>query len=203
MQCTNNLKQIGLALHNYADLNDEKLPHNTNSGGTAGGTGDQFPNYGHPRDSDGGGVDVIYNTTKADIFQSRGMFGRVCWATTLGGVKDGLSNTFCVGESIGGLNPSNAFPSESFATTAWPINHQKEWLGEQFEELIAEQTSGGDLYGKYITNTRNYGTTFGSEHPGGANFLLGDGSVRYVSETVDGTTYRAYASRNGKETVSL
>ncbi len=38
-----------------------------------------------------------------------------------------------------------------------------------------------------------------SRHPGGANFLLCDGSVRFVSETVDLDTWRALGSRNGRE----
>jgi prepilin-type N-terminal cleavage/methylation domain-containing protein/prepilin-type processing-associated H-X9-DG protein len=38
-----------------------------------------------------------------------------------------------------------------------------------------------------------------SRHPGGANVLLGDGSVRFVSETIDLTTWRGLGSRNGGE----
>jgi prepilin-type processing-associated H-X9-DG protein len=44
---------------------------------------------------------------------------------------------------------------------------------------------------------------FRSFHPGGANFLLGDGSVRFISETIDGVTYRAMASREGGEAVTV
>jgi len=44
---------------------------------------------------------------------------------------------------------------------------------------------------------------FRSFHPGGANFSLGDGSVRFVSENVDGQAYRAMASRMGGEVFPL
>jgi len=38
-----------------------------------------------------------------------------------------------------------------------------------------------------------------SRHPGGANLLLSDGSVRFVSETVDLGTWHGVGSRNGRE----
>jgi prepilin-type N-terminal cleavage/methylation domain-containing protein/prepilin-type processing-associated H-X9-DG protein len=41
--------------------------------------------------------------------------------------------------------------------------------------------------------------SFGSMHPGGANFLFCDGSVRFVSDQVDMSLYLATASRNGGE----
>ena len=40
----------------------------------------------------------------------------------------------------------------------------------------------------------------GSQHTGGANFALGDGSVRFIRDTIDLNTYKALASRNGGET---
>ncbi len=40
-----------------------------------------------------------------------------------------------------------------------------------------------------------------SFHPGGVNVNLGDGSVRFVSDTVDGTTWRAVGSRAGCEVI--
>lgn len=40
-----------------------------------------------------------------------------------------------------------------------------------------------------------------SHHAGGANFLLGDGSVRFIRETIPLATYRALASCNGGETI--
>jgi prepilin-type processing-associated H-X9-DG protein len=43
--------------------------------------------------------------------------------------------------------------------------------------------------------------SFGSFHEGGAQFLLGDGSVRFVSENIDLRLYGALATRNGKESI--
>jgi prepilin-type N-terminal cleavage/methylation domain-containing protein len=41
----------------------------------------------------------------------------------------------------------------------------------------------------------------GSMHPQGANFCLGDGSTRFIRQSVDLVTYKALASRNGGEPV--
>ena len=43
---------------------------------------------------------------------------------------------------------------------------------------------------------------FGSNHPGGANFTLADGSVRYLSESIAVLTLQALATRAGGEVVS-
>ncbi len=40
-----------------------------------------------------------------------------------------------------------------------------------------------------------------SDHAGGVHVCLGDGSVRFVSENIDLTTWRALGSRGGKESV--
>jgi prepilin-type N-terminal cleavage/methylation domain-containing protein/prepilin-type processing-associated H-X9-DG protein len=44
---------------------------------------------------------------------------------------------------------------------------------------------------------------WGSGHPGGANFALVDGSVRFISATVTQKIWHALATRNGGEVVSL
>jgi prepilin-type processing-associated H-X9-DG protein len=44
---------------------------------------------------------------------------------------------------------------------------------------------------------------FGSMHPGGMNACLGDGSVRFIRETLSMTIYRSLASRKGGESVTI
>ena len=41
-----------------------------------------------------------------------------------------------------------------------------------------------------------------SWHPGGVNLLLGDGSVRFVKDSVDVATWRALGTIRGGEVIS-
>ena len=40
-----------------------------------------------------------------------------------------------------------------------------------------------------------------SRHPGGTNFLFGDGSVRFLKGTIDLGIYQALSSRSGGEVI--
>jgi hypothetical protein len=44
--------------------------------------------------------------------------------------------------------------------------------------------------------------SFGSMHAGGAHFVLGDGTVRFISQNIDFALYQGLASRAGSELVS-
>jgi prepilin-type N-terminal cleavage/methylation domain-containing protein/prepilin-type processing-associated H-X9-DG protein len=48
----------------------------------------------------------------------------------------------------------------------------------------------------------DYGQEFHSYHTGGANFLMVDGSVRFLKQTMDLKVFSAYLSRTGGEVVS-
>ena len=77
-------------------------------------------------------------------------------------VKDGMSNTILVGERS----------VESRAGI---------WMGVRGNEYEDDQVTDS-RFGNEINTGDN---SFSSRHPGGANFSLGDGSVRFISETID------------------
>ncbi|HAC91388.1 MAG TPA: prepilin-type cleavage/methylation domain-containing protein, partial [Planctomycetaceae bacterium] len=47
-----------------------------------------------------------------------------------------------------------------------------------------------------------YEVSASSRHAGGANFVSGDGSVRFIPNSIDPKTYSALGTRNGGETVA-
>ncbi|MBN1395486.1 MAG: DUF1559 domain-containing protein [Pirellulales bacterium] len=140
------------------------------------------------------------NITGENVFQTRGMMGRFGWSARFSEVYDGLSTTIMVGECIGAVSFFQNFGAECFATTAHPINFMNEWL-------IANHATVCDCTaGTSTTTTGHCGDSsigFRSMHPGGAHFCMGDGSVHFVNENIDGVTYRALASREGGELVEF
>jgi prepilin-type N-terminal cleavage/methylation domain-containing protein len=54
---------------------------------------------------------------------------------------------------------------------------------------------------EYAHPTSEFGPS--SRHPGGAMHLLGDSSVRFITDTVSASAYSAYATRKGEEAVSV
>jgi len=102
---------------------------------------------------------------------------------------DGASNTLMVGEDIPSINQHCGWPNSNYAngTCAIPLNNALRSGQPGFN-------NPGDWGNVY---------SFRSRHTGGANFALGDGSVRFVSETIDLNLYRALASWNGAEVAQV
>jgi prepilin-type processing-associated H-X9-DG protein len=62
---------------------------------------------------------------------------------------------------------------------------------------VRERINLGDSYGNF-----NDGA-FGSDHPGGAMFVMCDGSVHFINEGIDMPLYYGLASRSGGEVVAV
>jgi len=111
-----------------------------------------------------------------------GIFWRYGSNVSIPMVTDGTSNTFMAGEQIMGITRWNAWAhaNQSVGTTAMPLNYKlnppnvDDWV---------------------------YQYTFRSQHPGGANFLFCDGSVKFIKQTINFATYQQVSTRDLGEIV--
>ena len=116
---------------------------------------------------------------------------------TIGDITDGTTNTLFIGETQEGhrtgqsniWSNGNRFTS-SLRGTSTPMNFPLDPNGA--DGLVFSGSVSGAAGGRC-----NGG--FGSFHTGGANFGFGDGSVHFLSESINPITYSAIGSRNGGE----
>ena len=114
-----------------------------------------------------------------------GLFARAPISVNFDAIHDGLSNTIMLGETLpehcrwnGAYNGNNPVVS-----TVIPIN-----------TMDSMQTTG-------INDRTACG--FKSNHPGGAQFALADGSVHFISQTIDYQLFNNLGSRDGGEIVQV
>ena len=125
--------------------------------------------------------------------QTSGIFGRSGYSSRFKDVTDGLSTTIFMGEvrpecsdhadQGGWAAPNNTW----YATTA-PINFN-----------TCPGTQGYNGLGGNGCNMRNEWRTsmgFKSRHAGGAHFLMGDGTVRFINQNISYDTYQRLGGRN-------
>jgi prepilin-type N-terminal cleavage/methylation domain-containing protein/prepilin-type processing-associated H-X9-DG protein len=140
----------------------------------------------------------------------------------VGGFNDGLSNTILVGESSRFKNDPDWFTNEwsmyylAFSSFADPSGNTLRPQGVAYEvPRINANLYINDI--KVLSPLTDVSTWalpenlptfaplgqwgFRSQHPGGANFLFGDGSVKFLKETINLLTYEALGTRNQGEVI--
>ncbi len=253
-QCTNNLKQIGLALHNYHDANgilpagvvsgsgqnymaflvyllpyveqtvvyyqlNLSQPYN-NAANVAVGlnriptflcpSGNQlFTQYGGDELSGGKstytthyygvagpigtnpqtGAPYAFLTTNQANEGTQGVLGMNS-TVHFTDITDGTSNTLMVGEMSW---------DKAGYYRIWTRGTYED--GQDRDTTCCRNVANALNSTPYDGSTNANDTSFGSNHPGGgANFVLCDGSVRWVSASIPMNTYLSVASMNGGET---
>ena len=97
---------------------------------------------------------------------------------------DGLTNTVLVGERQSPRDTANTAPGH--AVWAGIFNRAT----QQGQAAHLGDMQNAPNFGTVAGNNQPNSSGFGSLHVGGCHFMLGDGSVRFVSENIDLATYR-------------
>ncbi len=262
MQCQNNMKQLGLALHNYHTANNKFPPAGFYDGGSLTGStlswhcallpfieqGNLYDELDHagPYGSTQNRTAALnkveaflcpsFSTDRSVLFEKFGstgdqVSGQNVYTThyygvlgpegtnaesgagynsevvgTCGGyargdtllnagagitideIRDGTRNTFLLGDIAG----AGTFNYRSWARGTSEGSCRASSSAKNVEYAIG-------IFAYEVFNVEFNDVSFGSSHPGGCLFAYGDGSVHFVSETVDLGVYKATASRAGGE----
>ena len=120
----------------------------------------------------------------------RGIFFRQSYQrpVKISSVTDGTSHTLMIGETLPDYdNHSTAYYGNGdWCSCNIPLNYLVTVDPERLNPIYWADQQG-----------------FRSRHPGGAQFCLVDGSVRFITDMIDNQTYRVACSRNGDEDLPL
>ena len=259
-QCSNNLKQIGLVLHNYHDVNKVFPPgslyHYSSSGVdtllTTGIGGDRISgwvlilpfmeqtavhdlwdfNYGYDNSQNAAGKKIpvdgyfcpsVPRPVKASSSQAYGDYafscgtgninstrGSVFWRGTFGmnsicrfrDITDGTSNTIAGGEKC------TEYVSLTSPQYRWGWHGSRNMVYAMNRRVVPDAAFPFiDYNGTVVPGTSavwdDRWANFGGRHPGGAQFFVADGSVTFVSETIDMAVYQNLGNKADGNTVSF
>jgi prepilin-type N-terminal cleavage/methylation domain-containing protein/prepilin-type processing-associated H-X9-DG protein len=116
-------------------------------------------------------------------------------------VTDGTSQTFMVGERS--QNLSRGTWTGAVTNAAVPLVALQAGSGFDPEgggALVLSHT--GENHGPNAPSGQAHGDQYWSLHPGGANFVFGDGSVHFIKAQVGFTVFQSLATRAGGEVLS-
>lgn len=132
----------------------------------------------------------------------------------IGQIFDGTSNTLLFGERYHFDPAFDRILNSESSFSRYPIAKWGAWgwigggngtthvLGSTRIDAPINYTTPEDATANFSSvNIRM--SSYGSGHPGGANFSLSDGSVRFISEGIDAISFQAVSTREEGETLSI
>jgi prepilin-type N-terminal cleavage/methylation domain-containing protein len=256
IECSNKLKQIGLAIHQYASVNREFFPIGSPGDGRHGlfstmlpylemGSlhdelnlqGNTFddphrytevasyvcPSYPHEVVTRGrsnrymNGAATTYQGTAGAFLPAGGSIPTVSadngdiprngvfsfgTARRIADFRDGLSNTLAMGEFVQRDQVSGSqFEPVPGNVRAWILGASDDGHRGLYSAKVIEHPIN-TVVSRYGGIQFNH-LPMGSHHPGGSNFLVAGGSVRFVAETLPLETYRGLATVAGGEVATM
>lgn len=156
-----------------------------------------------------GGKTLASPGWRGDVFQD-GMFGLNFWRQ-MGSIRDGASNTFCVGES-NHVARWGMGPGYGVSDQGGPVS----WLHGGGCRLSNQCAAANQSLGRAFRSTKHpinssilpmaedeeNDSPFGSQHPGGAQFVFADGHVSFISESIDLDQYQGLSTIAGGEVLN-
>jgi len=133
----------------------------------------------------------------SDVNRWAGPFNRMAISASLSMITDGLSNTIFIGEIRplctlhGQRGWEESCNGSGYVSTVVPIN----------VDTCTRDTSQPNNCYRYCNWNTEVG--FKSAHPGGAQFVFGDGAVHFVPETIDHQTYQYFGGKADAKTVQF
>jgi len=109
----------------------------------------------------------------------------------LADVVDGTSNTLMLAERARVLPPGQT-------------NDYRSWIRGQNGGSGTTKNVTYPINSTFYNGSSNFNDiSFGSQHPGGCQFALGDASLKFITESIDLNIYKASASMGGGESVQM
>ncbi|WP_425617673.1 DUF1559 domain-containing protein [Anatilimnocola sp. NA78] len=123
------------------------------------------------------------------------------WTTSLAAMTDGTSNTIMAGE----VSETSEISRTRTNDGKYPI-----WAGGNNNGSCNGTAGSAGVFRfvdpNYFINRKvgvESNMSFGSKHPGGAQFVLGDASIRYINDSINTVVYRAAGTRSDGESDML
>jgi prepilin-type N-terminal cleavage/methylation domain-containing protein len=143
-----------------------------------------YPNEHGPSAYPGGHVANLWGDCR-DAGSCSGVFGTLDYGASINEIRDGTTNTICIGEIL----PECAESYGRYGNDMWSYSgiSMKRFTNAPINFDTCPPHDPANPCDVATDSQAKRG--FKSRHPGGAFFTLCDGSVRFLSENMDLTTY--------------